>query len=248
MTQDRTVRDEMHYDVLAQDALRGVVKAALKRAASPEGLPGDHHFYITFKTKAAGVSGPADLLGKYPDEMTIVLQHRYKDLAPGETFFAVTLSFDGIPRRLSIPYAAVTRFYDPSVQFLLQFEPPADRGERRRPCRAWSPSSTPPTALPRTTTRPTSDDDGEDEAPRSSPSTSSGRSEAGPFRACASPARSPARPSCSPPLRRPPKAPSAPRPTRLATGPPWSSPATGAPAPAAPPRPSTTAGATSPGP
>jgi hypothetical protein len=114
----------MHYDVLAQDALRGVVKASLKRAASPEGLPGDHHFYITFKTKAAGVSGPADLLGKYPDEMTIVLQHRYKDLAPGETFFAVTLSFDGVPRRLSIPYAAVTRFYDPSVQFLLQFEPP----------------------------------------------------------------------------------------------------------------------------
>ena len=124
MSQDRTVRDEMHYDVLAQDALRGVVKAALKRAASPEGLPGDHHFYITFKTKAAGVSGPADLLGKYPDEMTIVLQHRYKDLAPGETFFAVTLSFDGVPRRLSVPYAAVTRFYDPSVQFLLQFEPP----------------------------------------------------------------------------------------------------------------------------
>jgi len=124
MSQERTVRDEMHYDVLAQDALRGVVKAALKRAASPEGLPGDHHFYITFKTKAAGVSGPADLLGKYPDEMTIVLQHRYKDLAPGETFFAVTLSFDGVPRRLSVPYAAVTRFYDPSVQFLLQFEPP----------------------------------------------------------------------------------------------------------------------------
>ena len=124
MTQDPTVNDEMHYDVLAQDALRGVVKAALKRAAAPEGLPGDHHFYITFKTKAAGVSGPADLLGRYPDEMTIVLQHQYQDLAPGETFFAVTLSFDRIPRRLSIPYAAVTRFYDPSVQFLLQFESP----------------------------------------------------------------------------------------------------------------------------
>jgi hypothetical protein len=124
MTQDRTVQDEMHYDVLAQDALRGVVKASLKRAASPEGLPGDHHFYITFKTDAPGVSGPQDLLAKYPDEMTIVLQHQYQDLAPGETFFAVTLSFDRIPRRLSIPYAAVTRFYDPSVQFLLQFEPP----------------------------------------------------------------------------------------------------------------------------
>src|SRR5258708_5573568 len=115
----------MRYEAMAQAALRGVVKAALKRAAAPEGLPGAHHFYITFKTDAAGVSGPPDLLGKYPDEMTIVLQHQYWDLAPGETFFSVTLQFGGQPKRLSIPYAAVTRFYDPSVQFLLQFEPPA---------------------------------------------------------------------------------------------------------------------------
>jgi hypothetical protein len=112
----------MHYEAMAQDALRGVVRAALKRAASPAGLPGAHHFYITFKTDAPGVSAPADLLAKYPDEMTIVLQHQYKDLAPGETFFTVTLKFGGQPKRLSIPYAAVTRFYDPSVQFLLQFE------------------------------------------------------------------------------------------------------------------------------
>src|SRR6185312_5804323 len=107
---------------MAQDALRGVVKAALRKAALPEGLPGAHHFYITFKTEAPGVSGPADLLGKYPDEMTIVLQHQYWDLAPGETFFSVTLKFGGQPKRLSVPYAALTRFYDPSVQFLLQFE------------------------------------------------------------------------------------------------------------------------------
>jgi hypothetical protein len=113
----------MHYEALAQEALRGVVKAALKRAASPEGIPGDHHFYITFKTKAPGVSGPQELLAKYPEEMTIVLQHQYWDLAPGETFFAVTLKFGGQPKRLSVPYAALTRFYDPSVQFLLQFEP-----------------------------------------------------------------------------------------------------------------------------
>jgi len=125
MPQDPPAQDLMHYEAMAQDALRGVVKAALKRAASPEGLPGAHHFYITFKTDAAGVSGPEDLLSKYPDEMTIVLQHRYWDLAPGETFFAVTLHFGGQPKRLSIPYAAVTRFYDPSVQFLLQFEAPA---------------------------------------------------------------------------------------------------------------------------
>ena len=68
------------------------------------------------------MSGPNDLLGKYPDEMTIVLQHQYWDLAPGETFFSITLKFGGQPKRLSVPYAAVTRFYDPSVQFLLQFE------------------------------------------------------------------------------------------------------------------------------
>jgi hypothetical protein len=124
MAQDPPVQDLMNYEALAQDALRGVAKAALKRAAAPEGLPGAHHFYITFKTDAAGVSGPQDLLSKYPDEMTIVLQHQYWDLAPGETFFSVTLQFGGQPKRLSIPYAAITRFYDPSVQFLLQFEPP----------------------------------------------------------------------------------------------------------------------------
>ena len=74
--------------------------------------------------------GPVDLLSKYPDEMTIVLQHQYWDLAPGETFFSVTLQFGGQPKRLSIPYAAITRFYDPSVQFLLQFEaPPAAPAE-----------------------------------------------------------------------------------------------------------------------
>jgi hypothetical protein len=127
VAQDPPAQDLMKYEAMAQDALRGVVKAALKRAAAPEGLPGAHHFYITFKTDAAGVSGPPDLLGKYPDEMTIVLQHQYWDLAPGETFFSVTLQFGGQPKRLSIPYAAVTRFYDPSVQFLLQFEaPPSD--------------------------------------------------------------------------------------------------------------------------
>ena len=126
----------MRYDAMAQDALRGVVKAALKRAAAPGGLPGAHHFYITFKTEAPGVSGPIDILGKYPDEMTIVLQHQYWDLAPGETFFTVTLKFGGDPKKLSIPYAAVTRFYDPSVQFLLQFEAPAIEADKKPAKRA----------------------------------------------------------------------------------------------------------------
>jgi hypothetical protein len=121
MAQDAPPADLMHYEAMAQDALRGVVKAALKRAAQ-EGLPGEHHFYITFKTRAPGVSAPPDLLAKYPDEMTIVLQRQFWDLAPGETFFSVTLSFGKEPKKLSIPYAAVTVFYDPSVQFRLVFE------------------------------------------------------------------------------------------------------------------------------
>ena len=122
MAQDPPAEDLMQYDAMAQEALRGVVKAALRKATLPGGLPGAHHLYITFKTKAPGVTGPIDLLSKYPDEMTIVLQHQFWDLAPGETFFSVTLKFGGQPKALSVPYAALTRFYDPSVQFLLQFE------------------------------------------------------------------------------------------------------------------------------
>lgn len=136
MAQDRPDQDLMHYDALTQEALRGVVKAALKRAAAPGGLPGAHHFYITFRTRAAGVSAPSDLTEAYPDEMTIVLQHQYWDLAPGETFFTIMLQFGGQPKRLSVPYAAVTRFYDPSVQFLLQFEPSAEEAEAPAPAPA----------------------------------------------------------------------------------------------------------------
>lgn len=145
MAQDPPAQDLMHYDAMAQEALRGVVKSALKRAAG-EGLPGAHHFYITFKTDAAGVSGPNDLLAKYPDEMTIVLQHQYWDLAPGETFFSVTLQFSGQPKRLSIPYSAVTRFYDPSVQFLLQFEPPAPAPAELKAAAPAEPAEAPPAA------------------------------------------------------------------------------------------------------
>jgi len=122
MAQDKPPQDLMQYEAMAQDALRGVVKAALRKAAAPGGLPGEHHFYITFKTQAPGVSGPPEVLSKYPDEMTIILQHQYWDLAPGETFFTVTLKFGGQPKRLSIPYTAVVRFFDPWVQFGLQFE------------------------------------------------------------------------------------------------------------------------------
>jgi hypothetical protein len=145
MAQDPPAQDQMHYEAMAQEALRGVVKAALRKAALPEGLPGAHHFYITFKTEAPGVSGPADLLGKYPDEMTIVLQHQYWDLAPGETFFTVTLKFGGQPKRLSVPYAALTRFYDPSVQFLLQFEAPSSPAGETQAAPAEAEAAAPPT-------------------------------------------------------------------------------------------------------
>ena len=113
--------DLMRYDQLAQNALRGVVREALRKVER-SGLPGEHHFYIAFNTKFAGVNIGERLAQRYPREMTIVLQHQYWDLAPGETFFSVTLKFGGQPKRLSVPYAAVTRFYDPSVQFLLSFE------------------------------------------------------------------------------------------------------------------------------
>jgi hypothetical protein len=122
MAQDGKPEDLMDYEGLAQEALRGVVRGALRRGLDPDGLPGAHHFYVTFKTQAPGVSAPADLLAKYPDEMTIVLQHQYWDLQVEDEHFEITLKFGGQPKRLSVPYAAVTRFYDPSVQFLLQFE------------------------------------------------------------------------------------------------------------------------------
>ncbi len=125
MAQEKPPVDEMHYEQLAQDALRGVIRAALERAASPSGIPGAHHFYITFKTRAAGVSVPPDIMAKYPDEMTVVLEHQFWDLAVEPDLFSVMLKFGGLPKVLTVPYSAVTRFYDPSVQFLLQFEAPA---------------------------------------------------------------------------------------------------------------------------
>lgn len=118
------MNDRFQYDAIVDDALRGVVRRVLRQVAE-KGLPGSHHFYISFRSTDPGVRLPEYLKAKYPEEMTIVLQHQYWDLAPGETFFSVTLQFGGQPKRLSVPYAAVTRFYDPSVQFLLQFEPPA---------------------------------------------------------------------------------------------------------------------------
>ena len=136
--------DEMHYEQLAQDALRGVVRSALERAALPEGIPGAHHFYVTFKTRAPGVSVPPDIMAKYPDEMTVVLQHQYWYLKVEPTRFSVMLKFGGMPKVLSMPYTAVTRFYDPSVQFLLQFEAPATVEEIAAEVAAAEPPATVP--------------------------------------------------------------------------------------------------------
>lgn len=108
------------YDAMTQDALRGVVRAVLDQVAR-SGLPGDHHFYVAFSTQAPGVVLSRRLKEKYPDEMMIVLQHRFWDLATTDEGFEVKLTFDGIPERLYIPYPALRVFHDPSVRFTLQF-------------------------------------------------------------------------------------------------------------------------------
>lgn len=112
------------YESLAQDALRGLVRAVLSQTAK-SGLPGEHHFYISFDTNATGVVLSKRLKEKYPQEMTIVLQHRFWDLSVQEDRFEVKLTFDGIPERLVVPFAAIRVFFDPSARYGLQFEDPA---------------------------------------------------------------------------------------------------------------------------
>jgi len=112
--------DHIRYDLLTQDAMRGVLRTVLKDVAA-KGLPGEHHFFISFDPRAAGVRLSPRLLAQYPEEMTIVLQHQYWDLVVGEDGFEVGLSFNGAPERLSVPFAAVKGFFDPSVKFGLQF-------------------------------------------------------------------------------------------------------------------------------
>ena len=116
-----TAGQHIDYDALQLDAMRGVVKGCLAQV-SRSGLLGDHHFYIAFNTQAAGVGMSKRLKEKYPLEMTIVLQHRFWDLAVDDDRFEVKLTFDGIPERLVVPFKAVKVFYDPSVPYGLQFE------------------------------------------------------------------------------------------------------------------------------
>ncbi len=115
-------QDLIRYDLLAQDALRGVIRTVLVDVAQ-NGLPGEHHLYIAFNTTAPGVRLSNRLRERYPEEMTVVIQHQFWDLEITDTTFSVSLSFNGVPEKLVVPFAAIKGFFDPSVQFGLQFEP-----------------------------------------------------------------------------------------------------------------------------
>jgi len=114
------------YDEIVQEALRAVVGRVLGEVEANGGLPGEHHFYITFKTQSAGVDIPKHLSDRFPDEMTIVIQNRFWDLKVKPDGFEVGLSFNQVPAKLIIPFAAVTGFVDPAVNFALQFQAQAD--------------------------------------------------------------------------------------------------------------------------
>jgi hypothetical protein len=114
------------YDEIVQDALRAVVGRVLGEVEREGNLPGTHHFYITFRTRAPGVEIPKHLTERFPDEMTIVIQNKYWDLKTWPDRFQVGLSFNQVPATLHVPYAAVTAFVDPAVNFALQFQAQAD--------------------------------------------------------------------------------------------------------------------------
>ena len=144
----------IRYDLLAQQALRGVVRTVLADVAK-KGLPGEHHFKITFNTRAPGVRMSDRLRAQYPEAMTIILQHQFWDLAVGERAFEVGLSFGGITERLAVPFDSIVAFHDPAVQFGFQFEAideaaAAEGGEAARAApagedkRAQKPAALPP--------------------------------------------------------------------------------------------------------
>ncbi len=117
----RMADDLIRYDVLAQEALRGLVKKVLAEVAKT-GIPGEHHFFITFDTRHPGVRISSRLKGQYPEEMTVVLQHQYWDLTVTDAAFEVGLSFKGVPERLLVPFHAVSSFVDPHASFGLKFD------------------------------------------------------------------------------------------------------------------------------
>jgi hypothetical protein len=138
--------DHIRYDVLARDALRGVLRRVLTDAAE-HGLPGEHHFFITFLSTADGVKLSPRLLAQYPEEMTIILQHQFWDLTVTEDRFEVGLSFGGVPERLVVPFSSIKSFFDPSVQFGLQFETSDATAESPAANLPAAPAPTPTPAL-----------------------------------------------------------------------------------------------------
>ena len=119
---DETPESLIPYDEIVQEALRDVVGRVLREVERSGALPGEHHFYITFHTRMAGVQIPKHLMERFPDEMTIVIQHRFWDLKVEKDAFSVGLSFGGVPATLRVPFAAVTDFVDPAVDFSLKFQ------------------------------------------------------------------------------------------------------------------------------
>jgi hypothetical protein len=131
---DDTPESLIPYDEIVQEALRDVVGRVLHEVEKSGGLPGGHHFYITFQTRMPGVVIPKHLAERFPDEMTIVIQHRFWDLKVEDDEFSVGLSFGGVPTTLAVPFAAVTEFVDPAVDFSLKFqanapEPPEEHDD-----------------------------------------------------------------------------------------------------------------------
>ncbi|MBS1183909.1 MAG: stringent starvation protein [Proteobacteria bacterium] len=146
-------KDMIRYDVLAQEAFRGLVKKVLSEVAHA-GLPGEHHFYIIFDTRAPGVRISSRLKERYPDEMTIVVQHQYWELLVNETSFEIGLSFSGVPEKLVVPFAAIRGFFDPSVEFAVQFPLVDESGNaadmpEEGPLKAIGPASGEAKAAPR---------------------------------------------------------------------------------------------------
>jgi uncharacterized protein len=142
-----TMADQIRYDLLTQQALRGVVRSVLTDTAK-KGLPGEHHFYISFDTRADGVRMSDRLRAQYPDEMTVILQHQFWDLKVSEEDFEVGLSFGGVPERLAVPFEAINGFFDPSVEFGLQFEEVTEGEERPAPANVQEPPATKKKRLP----------------------------------------------------------------------------------------------------
>lgn len=122
-------QDHIRYDILAQDALRGVIRKVLTEVAATGRLPGEHHFFITFLTGAPGVRISQHLKSKYAEQMTIVVQHQFWELKVTESLFEIGLSFSDTPEKLVIPFNAIRGFYDPSVNFELEFDVPAAEDE-----------------------------------------------------------------------------------------------------------------------